>query len=151
MEADDEWTERLLVALGHEIKAMRVKRGLSRDEVAELARITARQVGKIERGERGQFSEVWNVAQALDVALSWLVSEAEVAEDGRTGDATVIHTPDGQTYLMPPEARVRWGFTRSASARGFQPTPEHAADHDLAADDQDVDPYDEAEETERST
>lgn len=144
VQADEEWTDRVLVALGREIKAMRVKRGLSRAQLAEAAKISERQLGKIERGERGQFSEVWNVAQALNVSLSWLIAEAEAsqADDAGDGGATVIHTPDGSTYLMPPGARVSWAFADHPDGGGFDPNPMRR-NYELAAHDEEHDIEDE--------
>jgi transcriptional regulator with XRE-family HTH domain len=68
----------VLEALGREIKAERTRRGWSREELAERAGLGSwRQVGKIERGERGQMVEVWRIAEALGVALSEMITNAE--------------------------------------------------------------------------
>lgn len=101
-------TDELLTSLGREIRAMRIKRGLSRAEVADAAGIAERQLGKIERGERGQFAEVWQVAAALEVSLSWLVAEAEATGAGGAGEsnATKVLTSSGSTYVLPLDARV---------------------------------------------
>lgn len=67
----------MLLALGREIAAQRTRRALSQAELATAADITARQMGKIERGERGQLSEVWKIAEALQMDFSRLVRDAE--------------------------------------------------------------------------
>jgi len=136
----DSSTEELLVALGREIRAMRIKRGKSRDELAELAETTARQVGKIERGERGQLHEVWRIAQALEVSLSWLIAEAEVADkDDAAGGATVVHTIDGETYLMPRGAHLGWSFSGGDSPARFNPTPRIVSEPERMVADEDGD------------
>lgn len=68
-----------IVALGREIAAQRVRRGLTQGALADAAGITRKQMGKIERGERGQLAEVWRVAHALEMDLSRLVRDAEEA------------------------------------------------------------------------
>lgn len=119
-------TDELLAALGHEIRALRIKRGLSREDLAALTETTARQIGKIERGERGQISEVWRVAMALDTALSWLIAEAETSstDDGEPGARTLVHATDGGTYVIPAGARLQWGWLKGDDGRQvFDPNP----------------------------
>lgn len=68
----------MLRALGLRIAMERKRRGLqSQKALADLAGITERQMGKIERGERGQLAEVWKVADALEMNFSDLVEDAE--------------------------------------------------------------------------
>lgn len=67
----------MLQALGREIAAQRVRRGLTQKALGEAAGITPRQMGKIERGERGQLAEAWKVADALGIDFSRLVRDAE--------------------------------------------------------------------------
>lgn len=71
----------MLVALGREIRAERVRRNLSRAELADLAsrgrEISEKQVGKIERGERGQLAEVWQIVDALGGTFSTMLRAAE--------------------------------------------------------------------------
>lgn len=65
------------VAIGREIKAARARRGLTQPELADLAGIGRRQMGKIERGEAGQLAQIVQIASALDVEVSVLMSNAE--------------------------------------------------------------------------
>lgn len=71
--------ETLLGAVGREIMAERVRRSWSRKDLAVRAQVSESQVGKIERGERGQIAEMWRIADALDVVFSELVGNAERA------------------------------------------------------------------------
>lgn len=67
----------VLAELGREVRAERVRRGLSRAQVAERAGISAAQVGKIERGDRGQLHEALRVANALGFSLGEAINRAE--------------------------------------------------------------------------
>lgn len=68
----------MLLALGREIAGTRIKRGLTQAELGEMANVTKRQVGKIERGEApGQTDQVWRIANALGIDFSKLVQAAE--------------------------------------------------------------------------
>lgn len=67
----------MLRALGREIAAQRTRAGLTQRELAEAAGLTPRQMGKVERGERGQVSEAWKIANALGLDFSRLVRDAE--------------------------------------------------------------------------
>lgn len=74
----------MLRALGREIRAWRVRRDLSREQLAEISGVSFKQVGNIERGERGQLVEAWKLAESLGVDFSKLVEQAE-AEARRAG------------------------------------------------------------------
>lgn len=67
----------MLRALGREIMAWRVRRNLSRKQIAELSGVSFKQVGNIERGERGQLVEAWKLANTLGVDFSSLIEQAE--------------------------------------------------------------------------
>lgn len=67
----------MLRALGREIMAWRIRRHLSRQQVADLSGVSFKQVGNIERGERGQLVEAWKLAEVLGVDFSALVQQAE--------------------------------------------------------------------------
>ena len=77
-DSDEVDLDLLLQSLGREVRAWRIKRGLSRADLGAMSDVTEKQVGKIERGERGQLEEVWRIADALDVSFSAMVREAEV-------------------------------------------------------------------------
>lgn len=68
-----------LEAMGREITAERTRRSWSRKDLAERSGVSERQIGKIERGERGQLEEVWSIAVALGIPLSEMTSRAEQA------------------------------------------------------------------------
>lgn len=71
--------------LGREIKAARVLRGWTQKQLAlaasapfdEKYAVSYQQVGKIERGEYGQWHEVQQLAMALGLPLSELHANAE--------------------------------------------------------------------------
>lgn len=67
----------VLAELGREVRAERVRRGLSRAAVAERAGISQAQVGKIERGDRGQLHEALRVARTLGFSLGEAINRAE--------------------------------------------------------------------------
>lgn len=81
MNMGNEELDDMLRALGRAIAAWRKRRDLTREELADLTGVSFKQVGKIERGERGQLVEAFKVARALDVDFSTLVQAAE--EDSR--------------------------------------------------------------------
>lgn len=81
MSMGNEELDDMLRALGRAIAAWRKRRDLTREELADLTGVSFKQVGKIERGERGQLVEAFKVARALDVDFSTLVQAAE--EDSR--------------------------------------------------------------------
>lgn len=74
--------EHVLRLLGREIAAERVRRGWTQAELAAAASdddvsVSRKQVGKIERGERGQLHEVWRLAMTLGMQFSRMVADAE--------------------------------------------------------------------------
>lgn len=66
-----------LAAMGREIRAERTRRAWSRKELAERANLSEKQVGNIERGDRGQLAEAWRIATALGVPFSEIAGRAE--------------------------------------------------------------------------
>lgn len=73
-------TDRLtvLVAFGRAIRRFRVERGLSQEELAELAGIHRTYVGDVERGERNvSLVNIDRLAHALSVPLSDLMLATE--------------------------------------------------------------------------
>jgi transcriptional regulator with XRE-family HTH domain len=84
-------------ALGLEIRHEREGRGWKQSDLGRAARlagkaagyaakpISDRQAEEIERGDRGQVHELWQIALALEVPLSELVrrAEARVADGGK--------------------------------------------------------------------
>lgn len=72
----------MLAAMGREIRAERTRRAWSRKELAERAGLKERQVGKIERGERGQLAEAWRIAEALGLSFGEMATRAEESAAG---------------------------------------------------------------------
>lgn len=69
----------VLRALGNEIRAWRNSRGLSREQLAEMAGLSASTIGRTERDGPVSVSDTWRIADALGVGLSDLVRRAEEA------------------------------------------------------------------------
>lgn len=68
----------LLRALGNELRAWRLKRGLSQEELAGKAHLHRNYIGMLERGERNVTLLVLEeIAANLDVPLSELITAAE--------------------------------------------------------------------------
>lgn len=67
----------VLAELGREVRAERVRRGLSRAQLAEQTGVSTSQIGKIERGDRGQLHEALRVANALGFSLGEAINRAE--------------------------------------------------------------------------
>ena len=74
--------------MGQAITVIRVKRGISRDDLAARCQMTTAELVKIERGE---LDESWGgirlIAKALDMPLGALMIEAEEFAPGRGGEA----------------------------------------------------------------
>ncbi len=81
MQTDRESHKRDLSAtlrtLGLLLKSERVRRGMSREDLAEAADVSFRMVGKVERGETNDLISAWRLAQALGAEFSGMIAEAE--------------------------------------------------------------------------
>lgn len=65
-------------ALGDAIRAARNERGLSQEDLADLAGMSANYVGDTERGERNiSIRALWQLADGLSTPLSELMRDAE--------------------------------------------------------------------------
>ncbi len=75
------------VALGRAVRSLREAAGISQDELAGRCGLHRTYVGGIERGERNvSFGNLRKVAQALNVAPSRLLSDAEALAQASHGD-----------------------------------------------------------------
>ena len=69
------------IALGRAIRKLRLKRGLSQEELADLATIHRTYIGDVERGTRNiALLNMVRVAHALGLPLSRLIAEMEQGE-----------------------------------------------------------------------
>jgi transcriptional regulator with XRE-family HTH domain len=71
-----------LAALGAEIKSWRQRRGMTRQQLAELVDISDTTIGRIERGSADASlpaSDAWRIAAVLGLSFTSLVSRAEQA------------------------------------------------------------------------
>lgn len=73
----DEYGELVLRALGAELRSWRQRRGMSREELAADAGISASTIGRIEREGPVDVGHSLAIARVLDVPLSTLVERAE--------------------------------------------------------------------------
>ncbi len=65
---------RLIQDFGNHLKAIRIKKGLSQEDLANDADIPINQVGRIERGEiNPSLSTIGSIAKALDLKLHELM------------------------------------------------------------------------------
>ncbi|SKB84549.1 DNA-binding transcriptional regulator, XRE-family HTH domain [Sphingobacterium nematocida] len=63
-----------LVKLGNHIKAIREKKGLSQEDLAELCDVDTRQIGRIERAETNStISILKKIADKLNINISQLL------------------------------------------------------------------------------
>ena len=66
----------VLNAFGERVRAIRLRKGLSQESLARLAKIDRTYIGGIERGERNVgIRNVWRIAIALGIPASELFSE----------------------------------------------------------------------------
>ena len=71
-------TDPLLGAFGAGVRRLRLARGWSQEEFADLVGIHRTYIGSVERGERNVgLVNVGRIASALDVTLTGLMSEVE--------------------------------------------------------------------------
>lgn len=67
-----------LAAFGAGVRALRLRKGLSQEDLAELSELDQTYVSGVERGRRNLgFRNVVRIARALDIAASALVAEGE--------------------------------------------------------------------------
>jgi transcriptional regulator with XRE-family HTH domain len=65
-------------ALGAAVRALRLERGLTQDQLAERAKMSENYVGDTERGERNVSVRVlWQFADGLGIEVSTLMRETE--------------------------------------------------------------------------
>jgi transcriptional regulator with XRE-family HTH domain len=65
----------LIIVVGERIRALRIKKKISQEELANEADIPLSQIGRIERGENNPtISTLYVIAQALEVELKELVN-----------------------------------------------------------------------------
>jgi transcriptional regulator with XRE-family HTH domain len=73
-------------AFGDAIRALRDRRGLTQESLADRCGLTTNYVGDMERGERNvSIRALWQLADGLDVPASELLREAERQEAGKSG------------------------------------------------------------------
>jgi len=83
-----------LRALGRHIRAIRIERGLSQEELAHEAGLHRAVVGFIERAEREPgITRLWALADALDVSLSELFAAVDVPRPAPTRRRNVKRRP----------------------------------------------------------
>lgn len=71
-------TDKIDRALGAELRGWRNKRGKSQEELASIANMDKKTVGRLERGERPMtMTQLYKLCQALDVKPSQLIDAVE--------------------------------------------------------------------------
>jgi transcriptional regulator with XRE-family HTH domain len=72
-------TQRALDALGRTVRVLRVARGLTQEQLAELADVHATYIGKVERAEKNiSLENLLKIAGALELTLAELIGEAHL-------------------------------------------------------------------------
>lgn len=72
-----------LSSIGRYIRKYRVAAGMSQDKLAELAGISSKHIGVLERGERyPSLESLINIANALDISADMLLCDILSAEVG---------------------------------------------------------------------
>ena len=75
---EDEYTDRLLKALGQRIRELRTERGYSQEAFADQCGVHRTFMGTIERGESNlSFQNIVKVATTLEISLSALFTDLE--------------------------------------------------------------------------
>lgn len=76
--------------IGRKLKASRLKRDKTIQELAEMSRVSSNMISRIERGLTTPSVEIlMKLADALGMSISYFVEEAEKG-------STVVHTPEDQ-------------------------------------------------------
>jgi transcriptional regulator with XRE-family HTH domain len=124
----------LAPVVGHNLRELRMKRGLSLEKLSQKSGVSRAMLGQIELGQSAPTINVlWKVARALDVTFSTLI----VAKDGgattllRAKDAKILTSLDGtfrsralfpwdgprRTEFYEPMHRAPWSISSSPRAR----------------------------------
>ncbi|WP_228941805.1 helix-turn-helix domain-containing protein [Nocardioides sp. Leaf374] len=75
----DEATEALLKALGEEIRSWRLRRKMTRGDLAGQVGISETTMGRIEREGPADVGDTWRIARELGISFPDLVRRAEEA------------------------------------------------------------------------
>lgn len=67
--------QKILNAIGNNIRALRTERGLSQFQLNVDAELSKNQIGRIERGERNvKITTLYKIAQALEVNIGEIIN-----------------------------------------------------------------------------
>jgi len=87
-------------AIGQRIRNEREKLGLSREEFAEILRLSDYYVGQLERGERQMsLPALVNISACLHVSLDYLIFGKTANETFYVNDACNIYSPFDNKYV----------------------------------------------------
>ena len=90
-----------LAVLGQRIKQLRKSRGLSQEDLAEKASISAKYLSDLERGKRNPtFSTAEKIAEGLGVDLARLITGRDAEDDD---EAAVFDAVSGIVDQKDPE------------------------------------------------
>ena len=88
------------LALGAAIRAARLKKGYTQEQLAELIEVTPTHEKHIESGHRLPSVEVlFSIARALDLSLDNVIFPEQEAEDGRVKEVNIMLNQCGAREL----------------------------------------------------
>jgi len=88
------------IALGAAIRAARLKKGFTQEQLAEIAEITPTHEKHIESGHRLPSVEVlFSIAQALDLSLDNVIFPEQEAGDGCVKEISILLNQCGEREL----------------------------------------------------
>ncbi len=100
-----------VVALGHRIRTLRKEAGLTLDNVAEAAQISASLLSRVERGTaQPSLSTLRTIARALAVPIAALfegTDQTNVGEHDASGRRVVVRRAD-RRRLKVPDSRIQY-------------------------------------------
>ncbi len=111
MPETDEAAAAFLKALGAEIRSWRLRRAMSREELAAEADISPTTLGRIERQGPVDVGDTWRIARALGVSLEVLIARTEEALAFADAPLAVAHGDDADA-AQAAEANAKAGVAR---------------------------------------
>lgn len=97
------------VQIGHRLRELRIRRGLSQEALGDMLGISFQQVQKYEKGSnRLAGSTMWDISQRLDVPITWFFEGIE--QKGPSKDLPKLRPADSvfhdELSKLPKEVRT---------------------------------------------
>jgi transcriptional regulator with XRE-family HTH domain len=105
---------RVIAAIGMRVRKLRTERGLTLEQLSQLAGVSQSMLSMVERGKAGaSIGTLFSIATALGVVASDLFTE-----DGARDNPLVIRAAEQRVYQI--EEGVTWRVVRRDRARGVE-------------------------------